>query len=223
MLDTPFAFWQYGTQARLPTRAGDATATDQQLFDFIDRIAGWTFYSERARGFLPYYFQATSSSTGRTSRASTRWLKGLLRYREAGRPGRRAGRDRAAARHRRDARHRQLGEEPSAAACCSSTARTTRGARRSSSRAPAPRDSHWYTVPAGNHGASSRPAEPSSGRRRRDPADLDGRAADRAAKACTAERCDPGAAGTVCARLAGSSSAWRHALTGLVDPGLHGA
>ena len=39
VLDTPFAMWQYGTQADCATVPG-ATATDQQVFDFVDRIAG---------------------------------------------------------------------------------------------------------------------------------------------------------------------------------------
>ena len=71
VLDTPFAFWQYGTQANCASVPGTAAATDQQLFDFIDQISGWSFYSdEGTAGFLPYYFQATRAArTGPTWRA----------------------------------------------------------------------------------------------------------------------------------------------------------
>lgn len=85
VLDTPFAFWQYDTQASCPSVPGTAAATDQQLFDFIDRVSGWAFYSdEGTAGFLPYYFQATQQLNWPDVASKTTWLKGLLRYREAG-------------------------------------------------------------------------------------------------------------------------------------------
>jgi hypothetical protein len=82
-LDTPFAFWQYGDASLCPTVPGPS-ATDQQLFDFIDTIAGWSFYSDQGlEPYVPYFYQA-SRQLGWPNVAETPWLRGLQRYREAG-------------------------------------------------------------------------------------------------------------------------------------------
>lgn len=155
VLDTPFAFWQYDTQASCPSVPGTAAATDQQLFDFIDRISGWAFYSdEGTAGFLPYYFQATQQLNWPDVASRTTWLKGLLRYREAGDAP-------AAVPDSIEPRH-----EPFAMLDVDLWVKTQ--ARRmlfvygendpwsAEKFAPGPgtRDSHWYTQPAGNHGSS---------------------------------------------------------------------
>ncbi len=155
VLDTPFAFWQYGTQADCLFVPGTAAATDQQLFDFIDRIAGWSFYSdEGTAGFLPYYFQATQQLNWPDVASKTTWLKGLLRYREAG-DAPAAVPDAIEPRHEptamldvdlwlRSSGQRMLfvyGENDPWSAEKFEPGRGTR-------------DSHWYTVPNGNHGSS---------------------------------------------------------------------
>ncbi|GAB3824101.1 S28 family serine protease [Kribbella italica] len=155
VLDTPFAFWQYDTQASCPSVPGTAAATDQQLFDFIDRVSGWAFYSdEGTAGFLPYYFQATQQLNWPDVASKTTWLKGLLRYREAGDAP-------AAVPDSIEPRH-----EPFAMLDVDLWVKTQ--ARRmlfvygendpwsAEKFAPGPgtRDSHWYTQPAGNHGSS---------------------------------------------------------------------
>jgi hypothetical protein len=155
VLDTPFAFWQYDTQASCPSVPGTAAATDQELFDFIDRISGWAFYSdEGTAGFLPYYFQATQQLNWPDVASKTTWLKGLLHYREAGDAP-------AAVPDSIEPRH-----DPFAMLDVDLWVKTQ--ARRmlfvygendpwsAEKFAPGPgtRDSHWYTQPAGNHGSS---------------------------------------------------------------------
>jgi hypothetical protein len=155
VLDTPFAFWQYSTQASCPLVPGSATATDQQLFDFIDRIAGWSFYSDEGTAdFLPYYFQATQQLNWPDVASKTTWLKGLLHYREAGDAP-------AAVPDAIEPKH-----EPYAMADIDHWLKTS-GRRmlfvygendpwsaEKFEPGSGTRDSHWYTVPNGNHGSS---------------------------------------------------------------------
>jgi len=155
VLDTPFAFWQYSTQASCPLVPGTAAATDQELFDFIDQISGWGFYSdEGTKPYLPYYYQATQQLNWPDVASKTTWLKGLLRYREAGDAP-------AAVPDSIEPKH-----EPFA------MADVDRWLKKSGQRmlfvygendpwsaekfepGVGTRDSHWYTVPNGNHGAS---------------------------------------------------------------------
>lgn len=82
-LDTPFAFWQYGNATLCPTVPTRASS-DQQLFDFVDAIAGWGFYSDEGlEPYVPYFYQA-SRQLGWPNVAQTPWLRDLQRYREAG-------------------------------------------------------------------------------------------------------------------------------------------
>jgi hypothetical protein len=155
VLDTPFAFWQYSTQASCPLVPGSATATDQQLFEFIDRISGWSFYSdEGTASFLPYYFQATQQLNWPDVASKTTWLKGLLHYREAGDAP-------AAVPDSIEPKH-----EPFAMADVDHWLKAS-GRRmlfvygendpwsaEKFEPGPGTRDSHWYTVPSGNHGSS---------------------------------------------------------------------
>lgn len=78
VLDTVWAFWQYlGTSscAGVPP----ATATDQQLYDWIDAVASWSFYTDQGLEYYwPYYYQAATQ----LGWASLRFdhLRGLRRY-----------------------------------------------------------------------------------------------------------------------------------------------
>jgi len=155
VLDTPFAFWQYSTQASCPLVPGSATATDQQLFDFIDQISGWSFYSdEGTASYLPYYFQASQQLNWPDVASKTTWLKGLLHYREAG-DAPAAVPDAIEPKHEpfamldvdlwlRKSGQRMLfvyGENDPWSA-------------EKFEPGPGTRDSHWYTVPNGNHGSN---------------------------------------------------------------------
>ena len=82
-LDTPFAFWQYGDASLCPDVPTPASS-DQEIFDFIDTVASWTFYSDQGlEPYVPYFYQA-SRQLGWPNVAQTPWLRGLQRYREAG-------------------------------------------------------------------------------------------------------------------------------------------
>lgn len=58
VLDTPFIFWQYGSQAncsRVPAEGAPASA----IFRFLDQTVGVTSYAhEDADRYIPYYYQA---------------------------------------------------------------------------------------------------------------------------------------------------------------------
>ena len=78
VLDTEWAFWQYSSEAdcgEVPTR----TATDQEIFDFIDAVAGFSFYSDEGILFYsPYYYQAATQLGW--PQPKFKHLKGLLHY-----------------------------------------------------------------------------------------------------------------------------------------------
>ncbi|TCC45839.1 peptidase S37 [Kribbella capetownensis] len=154
VLDTPFKFWQYRTQGNCLLVPG-RTATDRQLFDFIGQIADWSSYSDAGTApYLAYYYQATAQLNWPDVATGTTWLKGLLHYREAG----------AAPASVPD------GIEPRHDAAA--MADIDRWVKTSATRmlfiygendpwsaekfepGPGTRDSHWFTVLAGNHNAT---------------------------------------------------------------------
>lgn len=60
VLDTVWAFWQYSLAADC-AGVPAATASDDELYDWIDSVAGWSFYTDQALEFYwPYYYQAAS-------------------------------------------------------------------------------------------------------------------------------------------------------------------
>ena len=60
VLDTVWAFWQYSSVAACATVPA-TTATDEQLYDWIDGVAGWSFYTDQGLApYFPYYYQAAS-------------------------------------------------------------------------------------------------------------------------------------------------------------------
>ncbi|MEV4703359.1 S28 family serine protease [Actinoplanes sp. NPDC049316] len=78
MLDTPWAFWQYSSAADCPS-VPPVTATDQELYAWIDAVAGWSFYTDQGLApYLPYYRQA-AAQLGWPDLAF-RHLRGLTRY-----------------------------------------------------------------------------------------------------------------------------------------------
>ncbi|WP_305785502.1 S28 family serine protease [Symbioplanes lichenis] len=60
VLDTAWAFWQYSTLADCASVPA-TTATDDELYAWIDGVAGWSFYTDQSlEYYFPYYFQAAS-------------------------------------------------------------------------------------------------------------------------------------------------------------------
>ncbi|WP_283133319.1 S28 family serine protease [Rhizohabitans arisaemae] len=78
VLDTAWAFWQYSTQtdcASVPA----TTATTDEIYAFIDRITGFSFYSDQGiTPYAPYFYQA-ATQLGAPG-LKFRHLRGLLRY-----------------------------------------------------------------------------------------------------------------------------------------------
>ncbi|KUL24097.1 aminopeptidase [Actinoplanes awajinensis subsp. mycoplanecinus] len=61
VLDTVWAFWQYSSAADCATVPTAATATDDDIYGWIDTVAGWSFYTDQALEYYwPYYYQAAS-------------------------------------------------------------------------------------------------------------------------------------------------------------------
>ncbi|MFC7534172.1 S28 family serine protease [Actinoplanes sp. GCM10030250] len=60
VLDSVWAFWQYSTLADCASVPA-ATATDDELYDWIDGVAGWDFYTDQGlEYYFPYYYQAAA-------------------------------------------------------------------------------------------------------------------------------------------------------------------
>jgi hypothetical protein len=83
-LETPFYFWQY-SDASLCSEVPTSDSTNQELFAFIDLVAGWYFYSDQGiEPYVPYYYQASRQLGWPNIAQKTPWLRGLKHYREAG-------------------------------------------------------------------------------------------------------------------------------------------
>ncbi|MEV6206949.1 S28 family serine protease [Kitasatospora sp. NPDC051914] len=79
VIDTPWAFWQYGTAADCAAVPGK-DATDQQLWDWLDGVEGFSFYTDQTLSYYaPYYYQA-ATELGAPEVAYPH-LKPLLKYR----------------------------------------------------------------------------------------------------------------------------------------------
>jgi hypothetical protein len=78
VLDTPWAFWQYGSPedcAGVP--APDAATAD--IAAFLDEVAGFEFYTDQGtEPYLPYYYQAATQLG--TPSVPTDHLDGVLRH-----------------------------------------------------------------------------------------------------------------------------------------------
>lgn len=59
VLDYVWAFWQYSLLADCATIPAAATATDQEIWDTIDAISGFSAYADQGlQTYTPYYYQA---------------------------------------------------------------------------------------------------------------------------------------------------------------------
>lgn len=78
VLDSVWAFWQYSSAADCATVPA-TTATDEQLYTWIDTVAGWSFYTDQALEYYwPYYYQAASQLGWPSLRFEH--LRGLRKY-----------------------------------------------------------------------------------------------------------------------------------------------
>jgi len=78
VLDTVWAFWQYQSAADCPDVPG-ATATDEQLYEWIDAVASWSFYTDQGlEPYWPYYYQAAAQLGWPNLRFDH--LRGLRKY-----------------------------------------------------------------------------------------------------------------------------------------------
>ncbi|WP_351228878.1 S28 family serine protease [Streptomyces sp. NPDC002133] len=79
VLDYTWAFWQYGLVADCDTIPVASTATDQEIWDSIDAISGFSFYTDQGLApYTPYYYQAGTELGSPDIEQSH--LKGLSRY-----------------------------------------------------------------------------------------------------------------------------------------------
>nr|BFE88224.1 hypothetical protein GCM10020093_108250 [Planobispora longispora] len=78
VLDTVWAFWQYSTAADCAD-VPPATASDDELYAWIDSVAGWSFYTDQGiEYYTPYYYQAATQLGWPELRF--RHLRGLTRH-----------------------------------------------------------------------------------------------------------------------------------------------
>lgn len=78
VLDTEWAFWQYNSEAACGAVPGP-DATNEEIFAFIDQIAGFTFYADDTiLSYAPYFYQAATQLGWPQPKFA--YLRGLLRY-----------------------------------------------------------------------------------------------------------------------------------------------
>ena len=120
VLDTPFTFWQYGTQEQCALVPGAGASVDD-LWKFIDQTVGWDFYTDTGVApYTAYYYQAGTQLGWPEADESA--VRDLLRY-----PGSSVPRSMVLAGHqvpavrtgRRCAHVDFVGAPPRARGCCS--------------------------------------------------------------------------------------------------------
>ncbi|MFG1944131.1 S28 family serine protease [Nonomuraea sp. NPDC048826] len=78
VLDAVWAFWQYSDASQCAD-VPPATATDDEIYDWIDTVAGFSFYTDQGIAYyVPYYYQAATQLGWPTLKF--RHLRGLTRY-----------------------------------------------------------------------------------------------------------------------------------------------
>ncbi|SEP73909.1 PS-10 peptidase S37 [Lentzea xinjiangensis] len=78
VLDTPFTFWQYGTQEQCALVPGAGAPVDD-LWTFMDQTVGWDFYTDAGVApYVPYYYQAGTQLGWPEADESA--VRDLLRY-----------------------------------------------------------------------------------------------------------------------------------------------
>ncbi|GAA4519924.1 MULTISPECIES: S28 family serine protease [Nonomuraea] len=78
VLDAVWAFWQYSNESDCAD-VPPGTATDDEIYDWIDTVAGFSFYTDQGIGYyVPYYYQAATQLGWPTLKFGH--LRGLTRY-----------------------------------------------------------------------------------------------------------------------------------------------
>ncbi len=78
VLDMPFGFWQYQLQQECAT-VPDGDASTDVIWEFLDRVSGFATYTDQGtEPYVPYYYQAGTQLGAPTM--PERHLRGLLRY-----------------------------------------------------------------------------------------------------------------------------------------------
>ncbi|MDA0632722.1 S28 family serine protease [Nonomuraea sp. MCN248] len=78
VLDAVWAFWQYSDVSQC-TSVPPATATDDEIYDWIDSVAGFSFYTDQGIAYyVPYYYQAATQLGWPALKFGH--LRGLIRY-----------------------------------------------------------------------------------------------------------------------------------------------
>jgi hypothetical protein len=78
VMDFEWGFWQFNLQSECAD-VPDTTVSTDQLYAYVDQIAGLTFYSDQGLApFIPYYYQAGTQLGWPSPKFKN--LKGLLRY-----------------------------------------------------------------------------------------------------------------------------------------------
>jgi hypothetical protein len=80
VLDYVWGFWQYSSEADCDTIPADAaTATDEEIWDSVDAISGFSFYADQGLApYTPYYYQAATELGAPTIQLPH--LAGLMKY-----------------------------------------------------------------------------------------------------------------------------------------------
>ncbi|MFI1471137.1 S28 family serine protease [Streptomyces wuyuanensis] len=79
VLDYTWAFWQYSLATDCASIPAAATASDQEIWDSVDAISGFSFYTDQGlEPYTPYYYQA-GTELGAPA-IELPHLKGLSRY-----------------------------------------------------------------------------------------------------------------------------------------------
>ncbi|MGA4841819.1 S28 family serine protease [Streptomyces sp. G45] len=80
VLDVNWGFWQYQPSSTACGRVPDAdTASDQELFDWIEEVGGWSSYTDQGlEPYTPYYYQAGTQLGSPDIKQP--WLADLSRY-----------------------------------------------------------------------------------------------------------------------------------------------
>ncbi|MFD9353325.1 S28 family serine protease [Streptomyces sp. NPDC060031] len=79
VLDYVWAFWQYSLLADCATVPAAATASDQEIWDTVDTISGFSAYADQGlETYTPYYYQAGTQLGSPDIKQPH--LKGLSRY-----------------------------------------------------------------------------------------------------------------------------------------------
>ncbi|MGC5011370.1 S28 family serine protease [Streptosporangium sp. DT93] len=79
VLDTVWAFWQYLGTGDCP-EVPPTTATDEEIYDWIDSVATFSFYTDQdLERYFPYYYQAANQLGW--PELKFEHLRGLTRYR----------------------------------------------------------------------------------------------------------------------------------------------